>query len=201
MNSSFRIAVAFILLMSCFHLAPYCSAGETAAPVVKAAAKPSLPSNMKITRTPNAFASVSPSNKRYAVDCKIIVIATIKDRSDRVRTNVPFEIRIPTITIDNGESVPMEDTSPRSFEVARSVGGTARRVRVARAGARQQVARQVLGVLSPLWVAGGQRGGKRQGGEVAHAARQSINGAARQHRMSARRGARLLPQISIARAA
>jgi hypothetical protein len=75
-------------------------------------------------RTPNAFASVSPSNKRYAVDCKIIVIATIKDRSDRVRTNVPFEIRIPTITIDNGESVPMEDTSPRSFEVARTAGGS-----------------------------------------------------------------------------
>ena len=58
------------------------------------------------------------------MDCKIIVIATIKDRSDRVRTNVPFEIRIPTITIDNGESVPMEDTSPRSFEVARTAGGS-----------------------------------------------------------------------------
>jgi hypothetical protein len=124
MNSSFRIAVAFILLMSGFHLTPYCSGGETAASVVKAAVRPSLPSNVKISRTANAFASVSPSNKRYSVDCKIVAIATTKGRSDRTRKNVTFETRMPTITIDDGESVTIEDTSPRSFEVARSVGGS-----------------------------------------------------------------------------
>jgi hypothetical protein len=90
---------------------------------VKPAASRPLPRSVKIVRTPNAFASVSPSSKRYSVDCKIKADATFKDRSGKVVRSEPLEIPIPTITINDGESVTIQDTEQRSFEIARTGDG------------------------------------------------------------------------------
>ena len=104
---------------------PYpCEAKSAPAKSVAAAtARHRLGPDIKITRTPNAFSGVAPSSKRYTVACKIKAIAKFKDRSGKPLRSAPIEIALPTITIDDGESVTIQTSEQRRFEIARTEKG------------------------------------------------------------------------------